>query len=174
MNSIIRSLSLGLSLLCLIACQKEEVQEVSNTEPTIDNSVPYPNVDPSLWVYFERFEAAARERQLEVDLAAAGIEGEIGPLEGEHVAGQCRYSRFAPGLVTVDEDFWANSSERLREFIIFHELGHCYLNRGHKETAYTNGTCVSIMRSGLEDCRDNYRTTTRELYLDELFFPENF
>jgi len=64
-------------------------------------------------------------------------------------------------LVTVDEDFWENASDR-------------FLSRGHTETAYANGTCASLMRSGLEDCQDNYHTNTRELYLDELFFPENF
>ena len=53
--------------------------------------------------------------------------------------------------------------------IFFHELGHCVLFRGHREDVNQNGSCVSIMRSGIEECWDNYRSTTREIYLDELF-----
>ncbi len=60
---------------------------------------------------------------------------------------------------------------RFREFVVFHELGHCDLGRDHRDEAFDNGVCVSIMRSGLGDCRDYYHPRTREGYLDELFDP---
>jgi hypothetical protein len=53
--------------------------------------------------------------------------------------------------------------------VVFHELGHCYLGRGHSEETHPNGVCKSIMRSGNGGCFDNYNSTTREAYLDELF-----
>jgi len=76
--------------------------------------------------------------------------------------------------VTVDRDFWLNSNGNFQEFIVFHELGHCFLHRGHREDSDAQGACISIMRSGLEDCQDNYNLLTREQYIDELFSPEKF
>jgi len=62
----------------------------------------------------------------------------------------------------------------IKELIVFHELGHCFLQRGHREDALPNGACVSIMRSGIEDCLDNYTSETRSFYIDELFDPGSF
>jgi len=73
----------------------------------------------------------------------------------------------------IDKAFFNQTSELLKEMVIFHELGHCVLFRGHREATYSNGTCASIMRSGVEGCRDNYRASTRAAYLDELFAFEN-
>ena len=97
----------------------------------------------------------------------------IEEIDEQHVAGQCSYGRFRnPRLVTIDASFWRRSSDRFKEFIVFHELGHCYLNRGHLESAFSNGVCVSIMRSGVGDCFDNYHVNTREYYINELFEQE--
>ena len=56
--------------------------------------------------------------------------------------------------------------------IVFHELGHCYLTRGHKDERKNNGTCASIMRSGKAACMDFYTSDNRKEYLDELFDME--
>jgi len=55
-----------------------------------------------------------------------------------------------------------------KERLVFHELGHCVLNRSHLETVGTDGHCLSIMNSA-QRCSDNYNAQTREKYLDELF-----
>jgi len=85
------------------------------------------------------------------------------------VAGTCSFSSHAPNHIVIDETFFNQTSELYKEMVIFHELGHCVLFRGHNEATHAAGTCASIMRSGIEGCRDNYRTTTRKSYLDELF-----
>lgn len=152
--------------LFFLSCSEDDVEEV--VEP-----VSFANVDKELVPYFERFQQEAAARGISVDLSAADIEGVIEDLEGEHVAGQCAYGRFnSPRLVTVDAVFWRRSSNLFKEFIVFHELGHCYLNRGHLESSFSNGVCTSIMRSGVGDCFDNYNTRTREYYIDELFGPD--
>lgn len=69
----------------------------------------------------------------------------------------------------MDETFWNTTSDRGKEFVVFHELGHCFLLRNHLEDTFLGGTCTSIMRSGTGSCRDNYGRLTRETYLDELF-----
>ena len=135
--------------------------------------VKFPNVDAALKPYFQRFENEASKRGLEVDLTEAGITGSIVEITDNHVAGRCSYGRgFNPNRVTIDEGFWNRASDLFKEFIVFHELGHCYLLRGHLETAFSNGACVSVMRSGTQDCLDNYNFRTRDFYVDELFFPD--
>ena len=71
---------------------------------------------------------------------------------------------------------WQNS--RQLETLIFHEMGHCILGRGHDETKLPNGDPKSIMCSGdlslyapcaypiSDTCNQYYK---RLYYLDELF-----
>lgn len=154
------------AFVLLSACQAPTLAEIPTPEPEVRT---YPLVDEALHAYFQRFEEAAEERGYTYDLAALGIVGKIEELEEEHVAGQCSYGGFQPREVSLDATFWKRAPNILKEMIVFHELGHCVLFRDHLEDKHANGTCVSIMRSGREDCRDNYNTVTRPSYLDELF-----
>ena len=165
-------LCLGITILFAFqACEKTAVT------PQVDTTLPptgeFANVDAELWTYFQRFEDEALARGIEVDLNDFDITANIEMLDGDNVAGQCSYHPINPNHITIDEDFWEIASDLLKEMIVFHELGHCYLFRDHREDAYTTGRCVSIMRSGLSNCRDGYNTNTRATYLDELFHPES-
>ena len=153
-----------LLICCLWACQDSELLDPEPPAP-----VKFPNVDPELRLYFQRFEDEAAARGIRVDLTAAGISGMIEPIDEDHIAGQCAYPRNRPNEVTIDEAFWVRGSDLFREFIVFHELGHCYLFRPHLEDQFQNGACVSIMRSGNGTCLDNYHSGTRASYIDELF-----
>lgn len=159
---------LALLAVFLMACQENLAEEIPVPE-TEDSA--YPGVPEALHTYFSRFESEGAERGYEIDLVTAGIEGLFEDIEGENIAGTCSYTHNTPRLVTIDQPFWESASDLAREFIVFHELGHCYLDRDHRENQFTDGTCVSLMRSGVEDCRDNYHSRTRETYLDELFTP---
>ena len=146
--------------ILFFSCKKDEIAEV----------ISFQNVDPALQPYFEEFEYQASLRGIEVDLTAENIIGNIQELTEEHVAGQCTYGAAINNEITIDRGFWNSFPQYLiREMVVFHELGHCYLERGHREGAHSNGTCLSIMRSGLESCRDNYNSSTRDYYIDELF-----
>jgi len=159
-----RTLWSVLLVLLFIACQADNaIFEPIEPEPL------YENVDEALWPFFKRFEAEGKARGLAIDIDARGITGIIEELHEDRVAGQCSYSYSSPRKITIDQEFWERSNNAYREMIIFHELGHCYLNRGHKEEAFANGRCVSIMRSGNGACFDFYNSTTREDYIDELF-----
>jgi len=135
------------------------------------------DVDARLQPFFTSFEEEAAARGLDIDLAATRISAVISEIEGEGIAGQCRrtISNLANDIV-IDETFFTNPRVPflIKELIVFHELGHCFLLRGHREDSLPNGACVSIMRSGIEDCLDNYNSNTRSFYIDELFNPENF
>jgi len=86
-----------------------------------------------------------------------------------NVIGTCQYGGFTADRITIDDLFWERSSNLGKEFVVFHELGHCFLHREHLEDSTSNGICVSLMRSGNGECRDAYNARNREFYLDELF-----
>ena len=107
------------------------------------------------------------------DLKELNILGIIENIEEEGVAGHCKYGDHIDNEVTIDSDFWSRTNNVLREFVVFHELGHCVLLRDHDESVSDDGTCESLMRRGVQDCRDNYNSSTREGYLNELFSENN-
>ena len=155
-----KNLSLPFLGLCILfACQKDP----QYIQPSYDG------VDVSLWPYFEQFEKAAYDRGIKIDLSQTGITGEISDLPGQSVAGQCQFGHYINNHITIDRNYWNRSSTMDREFVVFHELGHCFLLRGHLEDSFNNGLCVSIMRSGLGTCIDAYSQLNRTYYLDELF-----
>ena len=139
------------------------------TVPLIEEEKIFVNIPEPLWDYFERFEEAALERGFLFDLNNFNLTAEIVEITEEGVAGTCSYGSHTPKHIEIDATFWNQSSDLFKEFVVFHELGHCFLFRDHREDATANGICLSLMRSGVEGCRDNYNLTTRAAYLDELF-----
>lgn len=86
----------------------------------------------------------------------------------------CVRSGDNPPTIRVNSHFWDNSyyTHAEREELIFHELGHCVLNRGHRqETAqtldYKYYMPVSIMNP-YHIGRDRY-SINYEYYIKELF-----
>lgn len=144
------SLLILLPLLVLNACEPEEFHLVNE----------------ELKPYFERFEQEAIKRDFNLDFSE--IEGKLEELEG--VAGQCVHNTELPDVVRIDLVFWTQADDFDREFIVFHELGHCILNRGHQDTKNDDNSCKSLMHSGASGCRFIYNEETREEYLEELFF----
>lgn len=141
-----------LFILFLFSCSDEESQF---------------NTDESIQVYFERFENEALIRNIQVDLSV--ITSDIIDIGEDNIAGQCFFQSHAPNHITIDREFWDNATTLLREMVVFHELGHCYLGRSHRDSQNAQGFCSSIMRSGLSGCVDNYTSQTRTTYIDELF-----
>jgi len=146
-----------------------------NSDPEIlETAMQFPEVDERLHNYFILFEEEALSRGYDIDLRETSISATIEELEGQNVAGQCQYGHTAifDNHIVIDESFlFGNAPALLKEMVVFHELGHCFLQRGHREDTYPSGACASIMRSGIEDCRDSYNFNTRATYLDELFDP---
>ena len=160
-------LFLSVSLLLFFsACKKENLIEDT---PILKEEKAYPNVPKTIWIYFQRFEEAAEKQGIAIDLNAQNISAEIMEITEDGVAGTCSYGSHQPEHIVIDKTFWKETSDLFKEMIVFHELGHCSLFLGHREEVNADGTCASIMRSGLGDCRDNYRVSTRESYWEELF-----
>lgn len=126
-------------------------------------------VDSELQLYFEIFEAEGALRGLEIDLDAEGIGGTIEFIKDQTTVGQCLNGDQGGRRIFIDKAFWSAYDHYEREFIVFHELGHCYLRLEHNDDRDSHQNCVSIMQSGVGGCKNNYKESTRDEYLDELF-----
>lgn len=146
--------------LCISSCAKDELAIVQRAVV----------VDNDLQKYFTLFEAEGKARGIDVDLAAAQIAGEIITIQEEQVVGQCSVNTSTgEKILRIDKTYWTKATAMQREFLIFHELGHCFLDRAHIDRADGNGNCESMMHSGLRDCKFSYTPASRAAYLDELF-----
>lgn len=158
-NSIVFIICCFAICILIVGCTKE------NNENLIVEEL---NIDAELQPYFDRFVEEGTLRGLAIDLTAKRIEGFLLEIEEQDVAGQCSYSSSSTRKVNIDIDYWNRATELEKEFVVFHELGHCYLERSHSD-AQQNRSCTSIMHSGTSGCRFRYNATTRSTYLDELF-----
>lgn len=151
-------LCFSISLL-MSGCTKESSENLIVEELTID---------VALLPYFERFVTEGANRGVTIDLVEKRIEGFLIDIEETDVAGQCSYSATSTRKVNIDINYWNSATDLEKEFVVFHELGHCYLERTHSD-AQENRSCISIMHSGTSGCRFRYNSTSRSDYLDELF-----
>jgi hypothetical protein len=159
--------TLFLSLFMFFSCTKEFPVNQQEEEEHFLPSVPQTLVN-----HFLAFKEEARNRNINIDYTSLGITAEIISLNQGNVAGVCSTNNRGLRHIIIDLDFWNRAPFYHREMIVFHELGHCILGRGHREDAFSNGICQSIMRSGNGGCRDAYRADTRDYFLDELFNKE--
>ena len=127
------------------------------------------SVDSELDLYFEIFEQEGALRGFDINLEEEGIGGIIEFIKDNTTVGQCQTSNEGNKRIFIDKAFWSAYDDLEKEFIVFHELGHCYLGLDHNDEQDSNRNCVSIMQSGVGECSNNYNQNTREAYLDELF-----
>lgn len=77
----------------------------------------------------------------------------FGPLTGITV-GSCMHwadMRMTP-IITIDRTFWNQSTDDIKTEVIFHELGHCWLNiQHHDDNLLASGWPESIMNTNVFD-----------------------
>jgi hypothetical protein len=154
-NRFLTAVLLSASLLIIGSCAKDEEPEYL--------------IDAPLQEYFDRFAAEAALRNIVIDYEEMMISGDIRIITSQNVIGQCGHTEKEPNIVIVDKFYWDVANDLEREFLVFHELGHCALKRGHLDDSDAQGDCVSMMTSGTGACHINYTATTRTGLLDELF-----
>lgn len=126
-------------------------------------------IDSDLLEYFERFKIEAEKRNIPIDYKSMNVEGHIGEIVDKGVVGQCQTYANGNKAVIIEKEYWEKSSNLKKEFIVFHELGHCILNRAHLDATGAGGNCNSIMNSGSAACKLDYTPENREMLLEELF-----
>ena len=151
-----RFCTLAFFLLLLSACTREE---------EFAGGV----VDPALKPLFDSFVAEGLKRGRTIDMSR--INAVVADIPETKVLGRCAQGAISGSTLTIDAAFWSSAGIWEKEYVVFHELGHCALDRRHLEEQKSDGTCKSIMQSGTTGCKMIYNTQTRSGYLDELFSP---
>ena len=147
----------------------DEIVATNGPQGFQSNEALFPTVTPELRPFYIAFEEEAAARGIEIDLTQEEVTGNIVELGNMGVLGVCVRNDDEPNRVAVDDDAWAVADQALKELIVFHELGHCVLNREHLDDEQ-DGVCLSIMNSGLAGCELSLDDPIiREAYIDELF-----
>lgn len=87
--------------------------------------------------------------------------------------GQCSYENpaYSP-TVLINQNLWQNHTEITKKVVLFHELGHCILHRGHDETFVTVPDGMygpkSIMHPYMQN--DIYYSDNWSYYAHEMFY----
>lgn len=126
-------------------------------------------IDDDLQQYFDSFKEEAAKFDIAIDYEEMRIDGYLREIRERGVAGQCQTFEGGLNAVIISPSYWETINSTQREFLIYHELGHCALDREHLDESSSNGACKSIMTSGSNVCRLNYNSRTKEDYLEELF-----
>jgi hypothetical protein len=156
----IASIISGICLLIFSSCELEPVLVYEEEEAQVESSVQG---------YLDRFVYEARIRGLDVAYATSQVDVGIADIPKPNVIGQCAWSEGHSHAITLDEAYWNRANDLQREFVVFHELGHCVLGSDHRDYSDAYGNCGSIMTSGTSDCRVVYTQNNRTRLLDELF-----
>ncbi len=134
---MVRSFRLGLFISLLVAlstsCKKESKSDVVSGKTKTTSAVFAPYVASFL-----------------ENLALSGLNPNVSGLTVNfttdlpaNVLGSCTMGQ---KRVRINENLWSILSAAGREELVFHELGHCVLNRGHDNTEIA-GIPVSIMNA---------------------------
>jgi len=146
---------MAISFLMLNACEPE--------------TVVFSVVDSPLQAYFDRFIDEAAVRGFDVSYATSQVDATISDIPEPNVIGQCSWNQTHQHSITLDRNYWSKANDLQREFVVFHELGHCVLGLEHFDDSDAYGNCTSIMTSGTGDCRVLYTNNNRGRMLDDLF-----
>lgn len=140
----------------------------------IQYSVPA-EVEPFIKSF--RDEAQKRNRTVSTD----NLIVTLGASQSDDICGQCQLESGKTPRITLNNDSfcWQQANQYERECLVFHELGHCLLNRAHKTDKFPNGVFASLMNLsdvavyavcrypiGDDECDKRPR---RDYYIDELF-----
>ncbi len=128
-------------------------------------------IDEDLLPFVEAFIFEANERGIDLHIDSLDIEVNFQNIGDPNVLGRCNRDQSGNGLaINIDPVYWKLASELRKEYVMFHELGHCVLDRDHTSASTPSGACLSIMEPGTGvECMSNYSEFTRKELLDELF-----
>jgi hypothetical protein len=127
------------------------------------------SVSPELQPYLDSFEEEARARGIDLDFDVNPVTANFNRIPNSGIAGQCFRNPDIPNSISIDLVFWNTQDEIGKEFLMYHELGHCAIGREHRDETDSFNTCLSIMHSVVGICNNTYGPATKDDLLDELF-----
>lgn len=132
-----------------------------------------PPVSTNFSTFLDRFNVYSKERGFDYELEVSALEIKYDfSLSGTNTLAYCSYPRF----IGINKDYWemwaSNGRSNEMEQLIFHELGHCILHRGHNNTtraASNNGENIPTTIMNAYHISDNYYNINYNYYINELF-----
>lgn len=160
-----------LLFLCIFfACKDKEVLPMNGLI----------NIAPTFQPYVDEFIQSAAERGFDIDFSDTGLSMQFSeqPLGTAARCLEFGDDRRGSHMIEFDENLWAIAAPERRAFLVFHELGHCELNRAHDNGQLANGAWKTMMQGAITGSPLNSKNTGRpvvfygfrkDYYLDELF-----
>ena len=148
-------LVLALSVAGLVACDRK-----AKPRDTLF-------IAPTLQPLVAKFEEKAAEQGRTIDIK--NLYAQLTEALAEGVNGECNAGDGTP-IVKIAKAFWENASLGAQELVLFHELGHCVLDRVHDEdviflnSAYIPKTIMTSVEVDTAVFLANY-----DYYIQELF-----
>lgn len=165
--SLIRDILFLLILVSTVSCGLPTVfQDVKESNFTRQFATSNPEFDS----YKAKFEQEGKQRLSEPNFAIGDIPINFGDTEGENYQGICiKYSDGTREII-IKKSWWDQQNQYYRESLIFHELGHCRLDRDHDnhETVINNNSYKTSMMNQYIVAPNLYRSN-KDAYLEELF-----
>lgn len=133
------------------------------------------NVSPEFQSYYDNFIKEANKRgfyhvsKMNITIEFKNVEKRFLAIssKGTINLGHCSLIIGQDPHIQVDALQWAKSNIYQREMVIFHELAHCFLFKGHTEGHDKDGVHKSLMGS-LAFSSQEYKAN-RDKFVDELF-----
>lgn len=106
--------------------------------PDLKKVTPIFYADKQFTDHIDRFLELSRKKHLKIrNHTVFGTLGYSDPDDDSDTVGLCNYFL---KKVTIDKQYWKRLNNTRREALIFHELGHCTLFRGHTDMKEDDGT----------------------------------
>ena len=154
--------SLLLSLMLLSSCGNpfsliKDLRKHTDPRPTL-------TTNPMFIKYINEFEAEYGRTIGDIPINFAFI-------SKPQTAAWCNEWDYGEKNIEVSESHWNNMSEKRRQELIFHELGHCELNLDHNENYESDSCPTSIMNPYVFNDYgvDNCYTPKFNYYMRQLF-----
>lgn len=130
-------------------------------------------IDPVLKPYVDDFIAlsgAYRASPVELD----DLVVEFGTPTKPTAIGECRTGPWKSPTVVIDPTWWNEEPmlkyyPEMRALTVYHELGHCLLQRGHREDVISDGQYVHPLSIMYPQAFPVGKRTPKDLYYSELF-----
>ena len=98
------------------------------------NTIPQMQTDPEFEPYIKRYEALKAQYTGIHTSISTKVFLSASPLPVKDYESSLKKSAFCVlplDIIIVDRDTWEHYQDEVRQFILFHELGHCDLDQGH-------------------------------------------
>lgn len=143
-----------LILLTLLSCgRSNETTAPASSLPILDDSHEFTLIKETFYHEAYRFNVTP---------------GASSVVWGETIQGAAAQCNTGSKTITVNKASWLTMTPIQKEFVIFHEMGHCALGRSDHVTAYP-----SLMNAALYLGKISFYESNRDRYLEELFTKRN-